>query len=49
MFINDNALIDFDLKGSKFAWSNTRVGSNNIQVRLDCALVSTLIFLVLFL
>lgn len=40
MFINDNGLIDLDLMGSKFTWSNRRVGMDNIQVILDRALVT---------
>lgn len=39
-FINDNALIDMDLNGASYTWSNQRDGEDLIQVRLDRSLLS---------
>lgn len=39
-FINNAGLIDFDLKGIEFTWSNKRTGQNYIQARLDRVLAS---------
>ncbi|XP_059066552.1 uncharacterized protein LOC131857829 [Cryptomeria japonica] len=38
-FINGQGLVDFDLSGASFTWSNCRVGVDLIQVRLDRALI----------
>ena len=38
--IRDLALLDVDLGGCKFTWSNRRIGQACIQVRLDRALIS---------
>ena len=38
--IRDLALVDVDLGGYKFTWSNRRIGSNCIQVILDRALLT---------
>lgn len=39
-FININALIDMDLNGASYTWSNQRDGEDLIQVRLDRSLVT---------
>ena len=39
-FINNLALMDVELKGGSFTWSNKRKGHDCIQVRLDRALIS---------
>lgn len=39
-FINNLTLLDLDLLGGSFTWSNQRIGRECIQVRLDRALVS---------
>ena len=39
-FINKEGLMDLDLHGIQFTWSNKRVGKNCIQARLDRALIS---------
>lgn len=39
-FININALIDLDLQGASYTWTNRRIGHDLIQVRLDRALIS---------
>ncbi len=40
-FINNLALMDVELKGGSFTWSNKRKGHDCIQVRLDRALISS--------
>jgi hypothetical protein len=40
-FVGQNDLIDIELIGPPFTWSNNRLGQNLIQVRLDHALIST--------
>ena len=40
VFINGLALLDLDLMGGDFTWSNKCLGMNCIQVRLDRALIS---------
>lgn len=39
-FINNLALLDVDLLGGIYTWSNKRIGSDCIQVWLDRALIS---------
>lgn len=39
-FINDNSLIDFDLRGVSYTWSNKKIGDALIQVKLDQMLIS---------
>ncbi|KAH9297640.1 hypothetical protein KI387_029322, partial [Taxus chinensis] len=39
-FIKENSLLDMDLHGSSFTWSNRRLGRNHIQSRLDRSLGS---------
>lgn len=39
-FINDSALLDLDLKGASYTWSNRHVGDALIQVKLDHALLN---------
>lgn len=38
--IRDLALLDVELGGRKYTWSNRRVGMDCIQVRLDRALIT---------
>ena len=38
-FINNNDLLDMEMDGVKFTWSNNRKGVNHIQVKLDRLLV----------
>ena len=38
-FINNNDLMDMDMHGVKFTWSNNRKGVDLIQVKLDRLLV----------
>ena len=38
-FINDNDLLDMEMDGAKFTWSNNRKGVDLIQVKLDRLLV----------
>lgn len=38
-FIRNNELLIFDLQGNPFTWSNNKIGSNLIQVRLDRFLI----------
>lgn len=40
-FINVSSLMDVDLQGAPFTWSNNRKGKHLIQVRLDRFLIST--------
>lgn len=35
-----NALLDLDIKGASFTWSNWNVGDALIQVKLECALIT---------
>ncbi len=39
-FINKEGLLDMDLHGIQFTWSNKRIGNDCIQARLDHALIS---------
>lgn len=39
-FVNKNELIDLSLKGSRYTWSNRRIGKGFIMRRLDRILVS---------
>ena len=39
-FINKEGLMDMDLHGIQFTWSNKRIGNDCIQARLDRALIS---------
>lgn len=34
-FLDNNALIDLNLKGNRYTWSNRRIGFGFIQRRLD--------------
>lgn len=38
-FINGQVLVDLELSGASFTWSNRHVGTDLIQVRLDRALI----------
>ena len=38
-FLIRNDLIDIDLKGPSFTWSNNGLGTNLIQLRIDRALI----------
>ena len=40
-FIHDLAVMDVDLLGGRFTWSNRRVGGECIQVHLDKSLISS--------
>ncbi|KAH9287928.1 hypothetical protein KI387_032045, partial [Taxus chinensis] len=40
-FVADLNLLDVDLHGNKYTWTNRRLGKELIQVRLDRALIST--------
>ena len=39
-FINKEGLMDLDLHGIQFTWTNKRIGNEFIQARLDRALIS---------
>ena len=39
-FINKEGLMDLDLHGIDFTWSNKRLGNDCIQAHLDRALIS---------
>lgn len=39
-FIDTNELLDMDLKGNRYTWSNRRIGKGFIMRRLDWILVS---------
>lgn len=38
-FISNPGLLDVELLGSKFTWSNYHSGNDLIQVKLDCILI----------
>lgn len=40
-FISNSGLIDLEFKGINYAWTNKRVGKDNLRERIDKALANT--------